>query len=193
MTKNLERGLVQIYCGHGKGKTTAAFGQALRLVGHRRKCLIVQFLKGSTYSGELWAAERLAPFLEVIQVGRGCPYAGPIKAGLRECTGCGTCFEEREEDRDLALLGWEEAKAALGSGEYQLVVLDELSYALSRGYIEERGFLAVLAQRKAGVEVVLTGRDFPQEVLAAADLVTKMEPLKHPYDRGQKARWGIEY
>lgn len=187
------KALVQIYYGHGKGKTTAAFGQAMRMAGHRLNCLVVQFLKGSAYTGELWAAERLAPYLEVLQAGRGCPYAGLIKAGLRECTGCGTCFQETAEDRELARLGWQEAKKALASESYRLVVLDELGHALARGYLGEEEVIAALAQRTLGIEVVLTGRDFPQMIIEAADLVTEMRPVKHPFAQGQKARWGIEY
>lgn len=185
-------GMVQIYCGHGKGKTTAAFGQALRMIGHRKKSLVVQFLKGSIYSGELWSAERLAPYLRVIQAGRGCCYAGLIKAGLMECTGCGSCFEEREEDRELTRLGWQAALEGLAGG-WQLVVLDELGHALSRGYLTEEEVLAALAGRAEGVDVVLTGRDFPPKVMEAADLITEMRLVKHPFEKGCKARLGIEY
>lgn len=163
------------------------------MAGHRLNCLVVQFLKGGTYSGELWALERLAPYIEVIQMGRGCPFAGPIKAGLMECTGCGTCFKEAEEDRTLARLGWQEACRALASGTWQLVVLDELGHAISRGYLEEDEVLEALAHRAEGTEVVLTGRDFPQSLMETADLVTEMRPVKHPFEQGQKGRWGIEY
>ena len=183
-------GMVQIYCGHGKGKTTAAFGQALRMIGHRKKSLVVQFLKGSIYSGELWSAERLAPYLRVIQAGRGCCYAGLIKAGLMECTGCGSCFEEREDRANPPRLAGSPGRAGWS---WQLVVLDELGHALSRGYLTEEEVLAALAGRAEGVDVVLTGRDFPPKVMEAADLITEMRLVKHPFEKGCKARLGIEY
>ena len=189
----MNKGLVQIYYGHGKGKTTAAWGQAMRMAGHRLSCLVVQFLKGGLYSGELWAAERLAPYLEVIQAGRGCPYAGPIKAGIWECTGCGSCFQEAPEDRDLTRLGWQVAERALVGGSYKLVVLDEIGHAIRKGYLAEETVLAVLAQRREAVEVVLTGREFSPGILAAADLITEMRSVKHHFAQGEKARLGIEY
>lgn len=193
----LEKGLVQIYTGNSKGKTTCALGLSLRAVGHGLKVCILQFMKGGAYTGELYAAERLFPNLKMIQFGRGCPWAGLIKAGYRKCTGCGQCFaigKGKEEDKELAQLAYSEAKSILLSEEYDLLVLDEITNALGRNLVSKEQILELIELKPEKIELVLTGRYFPdQEIIDAADLVTEMKQIKHPFEKGIASRRGIEY
>lgn len=185
----LERGLVQVYTGDGKGKTTAALGLALRAVGHGLRVCFVQFLKSGVRSGERTAAPRLAPELEF----RG--FAAP-RWGDAGKAPPGTPWWElppSEDDRRQAQQGLEFAAQALVAGAYDVVVLDEVFQALRYGLISLHDVMGLLTARPAGVELVLTGRGAPQEVIAAADLVTEMRPVKHPFEQGVPARRGIEY
>jgi len=175
---NHERpGTVQLYTGDGKGKTTAAFGLALRAAGHGRRVLILQFMKGSERYGEVLAARRLAG-VAVEQYGRddfvrrGAPTA---------------------EDRRLAAAGMARARQAVASGDYDLVILDELNVAVAYGLVPEDDVLALIKGKAAALELVLTGREAPPALIEAADLVTEMKEIKHPYQRGVKAREGVEY
>lgn len=171
-------GLIQVYTGHGKGKTTAALGLALRAVGHGRRVLFYQFLKGGGLTGEVAAAARLAPELTMIQCG-----TGSLIVGRRPTP----------EEIELAEKGLSAAGAAMAAGRADLVVLDEVAAAVNLGLIGEEQVAACLAARAAGVEAVLTGRDMPAGLLAMADLISEIVPRRHPYDRGIKARKGIEY
>ncbi len=172
-----ELGLVQIYTGDGKGKTTAALGLALRAAGHGMRTYIGQFMKGQDY-GELAGARLLAPYLTIEQYGR------PSFVHLHRAT---------PEDVRLAHEGLEKARAAMRSGDYAIVVLDEVCVALHFGLLEVEEVLAFLEEKPKGVELVLTGRRAPEELVARADLVTEMREVKHPYQQGIPARRGIEY
>ncbi len=172
-----EIGLVQIYTGDGKGKTTAALGLALRAAGYGMRTYIGQFMKGQDY-GELTGARLLAPYLTIEQYGR------PSFVHLHRAS---------PEDVRLAHEGLEKARAAMRSGNYAIIVLDEVCVALHFGLLEIEEVLAFLEEKPEGVELVLTGRRAPEELIARADLVTEMREVKHPYRRGIPARKGIEY
>jgi cob(I)alamin adenosyltransferase len=193
----LSRGLIQVYTGDSKGKTTAALGLMLRAAGHGFYACMIQFLKGGAYTGELFAAQRLHPNITIRQYGITCPYSAQIRQGEAECKGCGKCFTEKgkinEENRNLARLAFKAAEEAVCSGDYDIVVLDEINHAFHLGLLPVAEALALLDRKPDHVEVVLTGRNAPPEIIAVADLVTEMSVVKHPYQKGFKSRRGIEY
>ncbi len=170
-------GLVHIYCGGGKGKTTAALGLAARCAGSGRRVLLAQFLKDGRSSE--FAALAHVPGLETLPQTRVFGFTWTLTP------------EEREEAKGYygALL----EEAFRRGGEADLLVLDEALGACAAGLLEEARLLELLAGRPEGLEVVLTGRDPSQALLDAADYVTEMRPIKHPYERGVPARPGIEY
>jgi cob(I)alamin adenosyltransferase len=172
----LEQGLIQVYTGNGKGKTTASLGLALRGVGRELMVCMIQFMKGGGPYGEQLAAERLAPFLTVIQTGR----PGWVNR------------ENPHEDRLLASQALELARRAVTGGEYDLVILDEINGAVHLGLVPVEGLLQLMRDKPHDVELVLTGRNADQRVMEAADLVTEMREIKHYYKAGVKARIGIE-
>ena len=187
--KNGTEGRVQVYAGNGKGKTTAALGTALRAVGHGLRVCVVQFLKGGWESGERSAAERLAPELEIRAF-------GAAQWGDRSKASADTPWWElppSEDDRSQAREAMEFARGAVAGGEWDIVVVDEVFGALARGLISLDDVLGLIRTRPARVELILTGREAPPEVVEAADLVTEMAEVKHPFRRGVKARKGIEY
>jgi cob(I)alamin adenosyltransferase len=171
-----DEGLVILYTGPGKGKTTAALGLALRALGHGLPVHLIQFLKGRP-TGELEAARRL-PGFSVARFGR---------------EGFVDLKHPAAADVAVAQEGLREAARALSDGGYRLVILDEVNVAAGHGLVAPEAVLAVLADRHPGVDVVLTGRDAPEAFLEAADLVTVMQEVKHPYRTGVAAREGIEY
>ncbi len=197
MRQRLERGLVQVYSGDGKGKTTAALGLALRAAGHELNVFIIQFMKGVSYSGELLSIPRLAPFIKIKSFGRGCPHAAAIRSGYSKCTGCGECFikpgETSESDVKTANLAIELAEKVIMSDEYDLVILDEVVNALHYNLVTIEQLETIVGNKPKLVEIVLTGRDVPQEIKEIADLVTEMKMIKHPFEKGIDSRWGIEY
>lgn len=169
--------MIQVYTGNGKGKTTAALGLALRAAGHGLRTYVGQFLKGRP-SGEIPASEKLAPLIRIEQFGR---------RGFLLVT-------EKPDDEDVARArrGLQACLEAMLSGEFRIVVLDEVNTAVHFQILGERDILDFLAKKPADVEVVLTGRYAPPSFLEKADLVTEMKDVKHYYDRGIKAREGIE-
>lgn len=173
----MERGLVQVYTGNGKGKTTAALGLALRAVGHGFRVKVIQFLKGRLY-GELAACEKFPGELEIFQSGLD----SFVKRG-----------EPTAEDLRLAGEGLEAAREAIMSGRYDLVVLDEINVAVDLGVLDVESVLPLIDGRPPGVELVLTGRNAPEEFLGRADLVTEMREVRHYYADGVEMRRGIEY
>ncbi|MGE5573811.1 MAG: cob(I)yrinic acid a,c-diamide adenosyltransferase [Bacteroidota bacterium] len=193
----LERGLVQVYTGDGKGKTTAALGLALRAAGHRFRVVVIQFVKGASYTGELFALERLYPEIRLFQFGRDCSRASAIRQGVAGCRGCTECFlregEVADEDRDLARKALAMAHDVAASGSADILVLDEISLAAHFRLISVEDILSVIEHRQPHVELVLTGRKMPEEVLAQADLITEMHQVRHPFEQGVVARRGIEY
>jgi cob(I)alamin adenosyltransferase len=175
--ERLKQGLIQVYTGDGKGKTTCALGLALRAVGQGFKAYIVHFMKGRD-TGEARAAARLAPDLTLRYFGR--PGLVNLNSPARE-------------DLDLVREAWNLAREIIASGDWDLVVLDEINLALAYGLIPLTEALEALRRRPAWVEVVLTGRQAPPELVELADLVTEMRPLKHYYTAGVPARRGIEW
>ncbi|WP_027339286.1 cob(I)yrinic acid a,c-diamide adenosyltransferase [Halonatronum saccharophilum] len=192
----LSKGLVQVYTGDGKGKTTAALGLALRAVGHNMKVEVVQYMKGSSYTGELFAVEKLSNF-KIKQFGKGCSYAGLIRQGLIGCTGCGECFirgsEKKEEHKRFVDWGYEYTKKVLKEGNADIVILDEINNALRYELLTVEEIIDLIELKGDKTELILTGRGIPNEILETANLVTEMKAIKHPYQEGIKSRRGIEY
>lgn len=173
----LEQGLIQVYTGNGKGKTTASLGLALRAVGRDLRVCMIQFMKGGGPYGEQIAAERLKPWLTIIQTGR---------------PGWVDKENPHDKDKELAREALLEARAAVTGGEYDLVILDEINGAVSMGLLPVDDLLALMRDKPSPVELVLTGRNADDKVIEAADLVTEMREVKHYYKAGVKARVGIE-
>ena len=173
---SLQRGCVQVYTGNGKGKTTAALGLALRAVGRGMRVCFFQFIKGGGPYGEHLAAERLAPFMTIIQTGR------PGWVNTKDIT----------EDRRLAQEALCRAGDILTSGEFDIVICDEINGAVGFGLIDVEQVLELISRRPHAVELVLTGRNAHERVIEAADLVTEMRDIKHYYNAGVPARTGIE-
>ncbi|HUL38895.1 MAG TPA: cob(I)yrinic acid a,c-diamide adenosyltransferase [Methanomassiliicoccales archaeon] len=169
-------GLVHVYTGDGKGKTTAALGLAMRASGNGLKVLMIQFMKTPDAYAEQWAHKSL-PGLEIRPMGLDCLIDKE---------------EPRPEDIEKAQEGLRQAMEAMASGEWDMVILDEVNVAVRWGLVKEGQVLDAVRGRAKGVEVVLTGRYAPAAFIEEADLVTEMRNLKHYYDRGVLARDGIE-
>ena len=177
MMPKLEEGLVQVYTGEGKGKTSAAFGLALRAIGRGLKVYIIQFIKGGFDYGELYIIDKL-PNIELKAFGRGKFV---------------TEKPPRKEDIKHAEDALQLAKKVVGSGEYDVVILDEINVALNLKLIKIGSVLELMKDKPEHVELVLTGRYATKEIIEVADLVTEMREIKHPYNKGFQARKGIEY
>lgn len=187
--KGASKGLVIVYTGEGKGKTTAAFGLALRAIGRGWKVLMIQFTKTGEWPpgeplGEIEGARRLAPDLQVV----------PTGLGFVNIFGDPYSFEEH---RAAAQRGLELARQAMASGEWDLIILDEILGAVSQGQIDLEQLLELIKAKPRTLDLCLTGHDaekkFIGQVLELADLATEMVKLKHPFDRGRQARKGIDY
>jgi len=170
-------GLVVLHTGDGKGKTTAALGLALRAIGHGYDVCMVQFIKGKWASGEHRAAEMLQGHLEIHPVGEGFTWD----------------TKDRERDRQRVREGWELAMQKVATGRFRMLILDELLYVLSYDYFPVEEVLRFIDTRPPDLHLVLTGRNPPQVLVDAADLVTEMVSVKHPYQAGIKAQKGIEF
>lgn len=175
-----EKGLVIVYTGKGKGKTTAALGIVLRAVGHGYKVGMIQFIKGEWYYGELTSSKRLEPEFELIAAGRG--FVGIIDDDHP--------IEEHEKAAKNAI---EVAKQKIASGDYDIMILDEINYAVKLDLISQEDILDVIAAKPEKTSLVLTGNYVPEAVIDAADLVTEMREIKHPYQRGIKAKKGVDF
>ncbi len=193
----LEDGYVQVYTGNGKGKTTAAIGIAIRMIGAGGRVFFQQYMKAAGYS-EHKILSSISPNLEWEAVGK--PYF-IVKKGscseeeLAEYKMKYVVVEEGEtlpEYSEMMQKGLEKAAAALRSGEYDMVVLDEVNCALYYGLLSTEDVLDAIKNRAKGTEVILTGRMAPEEIIEAADLVTEMKEIKHYYTKGVLARVGVE-
>jgi len=173
----MEKGLIQVYTGNGKGKTTAALGLALRAVGHGLKVLFIQFMKGNMDYGELESSKKLSPYLTIKQVGRETFVSKTNPDPI---------------DIKLAQDGFALAKKAIWDDEYDIVILDEINVAIDYGLIPLSDLIHLLDNKPRGVELILTGRNARPEVMDKADLVTEMVERKHYFGNGVKARKGIE-
>lgn len=175
--KRLEKGLTQVYTGEGKGKTSAAFGLALRAIGRGLKVYVVQFIKGGFDYGELHIIDNL-PTLKLKAFGRGKFV---------------TEMPPTDEDVKLAKEAFELAQKIVDSDEYDLVILDEINVALNLKLVAMNEVIHLIRNKPEHVELILTGRYAPPEIIEAADLVTEMKEIKHPYTHGIPPREGIEY
>ena len=177
-TKTIEKGLVIVHTGKGKGKSTAAFGMVFRALGHCQRVGIVQFVKGKWETGERAVLERFSDLVTINTMGEGFTWE----------------TQDRQRDIAAAQAAWEKAKALIAGGEHKLVLLDELNIVLRYGYLEAETVLEFLDNEKPDdVHVVITGRNAPDALIEAADLVTEMTMVKHPFRSGVKAQAGIEF
>ncbi len=173
------RGLLLINTGPGKGKTTAALGVAMRAAGNGMRVLVLQFLKGSWHTGELDAAERLGSEFAIRQLGRGF-----VKVGGAETD---------PEDLRMVEDAWAEAAREIGSGSWDLIVLDEINYAIGYGMLSPERVAEALKGRPEMLHVILTGRNAHPVLVELADTVTEMREVKHAYTKGILAQRGIEF
>jgi cob(I)alamin adenosyltransferase len=178
-TPQSRKGLILINTGPGKGKTTAALGTGLRAVGCGMRVLMLQFLKGSWHYGELDGVLPFGDNFILKQLGRGF-----VKVGGAETD---------PEDLKMVEAAWEESRQAILSGEYDLVILDEINYAISYGMLDPEKVAATLLERPEMVHVILTGRNAHPRLVEIADTVTEMREVKHAYQKGILAQRGIEY
>ncbi len=173
-------GMVLVYTGEGKGKTTAALGLALRAIGRGWRVLMIQFGKGAWHYAELESSRRLAPDFEIVPMGLGFYQ-------ILDDT------HTAEEHRAAARHALEFANAKMQSGEYDMLILDEVNGALAAGLLELEPLLELLDRKPDALTLVLTGRYAPPEIIERADLVTEMREIKHPYQKGILAQKGIDY
>lgn len=173
-------GLVIVYTGKGKGKTTAALGIALRAVGHNYKICMIQFIKGSWHYGEMTSSKRLEPEFELIAIGKG--FVGIIDDN--------TPIEKHKKIADEAL---RLSKEKIRSGSYDIVILDEINYAINLGLVKLEDVLDIIKIKPPHVNLVLTGNYARDEIIDVADLVTEMKEIKHPFKSGVKAKKGIDF
>jgi cob(I)alamin adenosyltransferase len=176
-TKTIEKGLLIVHTGKGKGKSTAAFGLVMRALGHGFKIGIVQFVKGKWETGE---RSVLAKFPDLVTI---------------RAMGEGFTWETQDRARDIAAAqaAWEQAKQMIDDPSYRLILLDELNIVLRYDYLPIAEVVAKLVSRRPDLHVVATGRNAKDELIAAADLVTEMTMIKHPFREGVKAQVGIEF
>ena len=173
-----EKGLVLVFTGNGKGKTTAALGLALRSWGHDMNVLMLQFIK-SRQCGEHLAVQRMQSEFEIRPLGRGFINFNDAEDMVRQQQAAREALQQVED--------------AMLSGQYQVLILDEILYALKYGLIDLPGVLALIDRKPDALHLVLTGRDAPPEIIDRAHLVTEMKEIKHPYQQGIPAQKGIEY
>lgn len=177
-----KHGYIQVYTGNGKGKTTASLGLAMRALGRGWKVLIIMFTKGGNDYGELISFAQLSPRLkDNVKI---------VQAGLDRIVYSSNLTEE---DKKQAQLGWETAKKAIKNDEYQLIILDEANIAIDLNLIDLNEMVDVLKNKPEDLEIVLTGRNAKQEIIEIAHLVSEIIPIKHYWDKGIKARKGIEF
>jgi cob(I)alamin adenosyltransferase len=169
-----------VYTGNGKGKTTAALGMALRAVGYNHKICMIQFIKGSWPYGEMVSVKRLEPELELIIVGKG--FVGIIDDKTA-----------REDHKKIAQEAIEISKEKIQSGKYNIVILDEINYAINLGLIDLNDVLILIKSKPEKLNLVLTGNHAKNEIIDLADLVTEMKEIKHPFKSGIKAKKGIDF
>ncbi len=175
-----EKGLVIVYTGKGKGKTTAALGMVLRALGHGYKVAMIQFIKGSWYYGELNSSSRLEPDFELIAAGKG--FVGIIDDK-----------KPIEDHIGAAKEALRISKEKLASGKYDIVILDEINYAVDLKLVSAEDVLDLIASKPEKTTLVLTGNHANERIIEAADLVTEMREIKHPYRQGRKAKRGVDF
>jgi len=177
MNKN---GLTIVYTGKGKGKTTAALGIALRATGYKKKICMIQFIKGSWHYGEMESSKRLEPEFEMVAIGKG--FVGIIDDK-----------SPKEDHQKIAKEAIRISNEKIQSGKYDIVILDEINYAVNLNLISLNDVLDLIKSKPENVDLVLTGNYAKEEVIEAADLVTEMKEIKHPFQKGIKAKEGIDF
>lgn len=175
----MKKGLIIIFTGKGKGKTTAAMGQALRAVGQGLKVLMLQFIKGTWDYGELESIKRLEPDFEIQPLGKGF-----IRSNSK--------LDENEAQENVNQ-SWKQARNEILSDKYDMIILDEINYVISYGLLPVEEVLALFEEKPDRLHLILTGRDAHQSIVERADLVTEMNKIKHQYSKGIKAQKGIEF
>lgn len=173
----MTKGLLAVFTGNGKGKTTSALGLAFRALGYDHKICVIQFIKGNWISGEQIFAKTLAPNLEFHVMGKGFTWQSDNLA----------------EDTALAQKAWQFAIQTIQQNKHNMVILDELTYLVRYNMITEEEVLEALALRPAGMHVIVTGRHASERLIGLADLVTEMVELKHPYTSGIAAQKGFDF
>lgn len=172
------KGLIIVHTGDGKGKSTAAFGLAMRAAGNKMNVFILQFMKGQWKTGEKNSFEKLAPYVEVVPMGDGFTWD----------------TENIEQDKATARKAFEIVKEKLNSGKYHMVIFEEINYVLDYKFLPEDEVLEVIKNKPKMTHVVCTGRNASEKLIAMADLVTEMKMIKHPFaEQGIPAQKGIEF
>ena len=175
-----EKGLVIVYTGNGKGKTTAALGMALRAIGYDHKVCMLQFIKGTWHYGEMNSSKKLEPNFELIPVGKG--FVGILDDN-----------SPREEHEKYAAEAVKICREKIFSGKYDVVILDEVNYAINLDLIDVQEIIKIIKEKPSELDLVLTGRNVKDEIVELADLVTEMKEIKHPFKSGIKAKKGIDF
>ena len=173
-------GLTIVYTGKGKGKTTAALGIVLRAIGYEKKICMIQFIKGSWHYGEMDSSKRLEPEFEMVAVGKG--FVG--------------IMDDKSPKQDHKKIAQEAIKISnekIQSGNYNIVILDEINYAVNLGLISVDDVLTLIKSKPKELDLILTGNYAKDEIIDVADLVTEMREIKHPFQRGIKAKKGIDF
>jgi cob(I)alamin adenosyltransferase len=175
--KTIEKGLLIVHTGKGKGKSSAAFGMVMRAIGHGMKVGVVQFVKGAWNTGERTVLERFPELCTLKVMGEGFTWE----------------TQDRQRDIAAARAGWEQAKRMIGDPSYRMVLLDELNIVLRYDYLPQDDVIETLRQKPHDKHVIVTGRNASDRMIEIADLVTEMELVKHPFRSGVKAQPGIEF
>ncbi len=176
----MEKGLTIVYTGKGKGKTTAALGIALRAVGYKKKICMIQFIKGSWHYGEMYSSKKLEPEFEMIAVGKG--FVGILDDK-----------SPKEDHKETAKEAIRISKEKIQSGTYDIVILDEINYAINLELISIKEVMELIKSKPSEMDLVLTGNYAKKEIIETADLVTEMKEIKHPFQLGIKAKKGIDF
>ncbi|HLD15344.1 MAG TPA: cob(I)yrinic acid a,c-diamide adenosyltransferase [Candidatus Nanoarchaeia archaeon] len=194
-------GLVQVYTGDGKGKTTTSLGTALRAVGYNMSVYMIQFLKSGD-TGELFSIRKYLPNMKIIQFGMEALKEKQMKIyeHVKEKVNDKEPSEDEiyrflpdEQEREACRRGLEHAKTIISSGRYDIVIMDEINCVLQKKLIDINEVLELIKNKPEKTELILTGRGAPKELIDVADLVTEMKRVRHPFDKGILARKGIEY
>lgn len=176
----MSKGLVIVYTGNGKGKTTAALGLALRSIGYENKVCMIQFIKGSWHYGEMKSSKRLEPEFELIAIGKG--FVGILDD-----------VSSKEDHQKIAQQAMKISLEKIKSGTYDVVILDEINYAVRLGLVKIDQVIELIKKKPKEINLVLTGNHADPKVLELADLVTEMKEIKHPFKSGIKAKKGIDF
>jgi len=175
-----EDGMVIVYTGNGKGKTTAALGLSLRAIGYEHKVCMLQFIKGSWHYGEMDSSKKLGPNFELIAVGKG--FVGILDDK-----------SPREEHKKYAAEALKICREKIFSEKYDIVILDEVNYAINLGLLDVNEIIKLIKEKPKKLDLVLTGNHAKEEIIELADLVTEMKEIKHPFKSGIKAKKGIDF